>query len=87
MYEMKPNAGSLFRNRNEKDGGNQPNLKGTALVQLDVAQLAIPAKNGGKLELTINGSTKESEKAGKWISLSIKPKLGPGAPEKKPAAE
>jgi hypothetical protein len=61
-WETKPGTGSLFRNRNK--GGNQkaPNLKGEALIEI----------NGQLYPVDIAARVKESEKAGRWLSLTIK---------------
>jgi hypothetical protein len=61
-YEQRPSTGSLFSNRGRKNG-KAPNFKGSGLLELD----------GGRLvELDLAGWTRESERAGKWLSLSIK---------------
>ena len=58
-YEPKDMSGSLFKNqKREKD--THPNMTGSALID--------------GVEYWVSGWTKESEKAGKWISLSFKPK-------------
>src|SRR5262249_27481111 len=64
-YEQKPGQGQLFKNRNRGDNDRAPNLKGTALLQLE---------DGQTVELDIAAWTKESQKAGKWLSLTVKPK-------------
>ena len=61
-YEQRPNSGQLFKNRDRKND-KAPNLKGAGLLELE---------DGSLVELDIGGWTRESEKAGKWISLSIK---------------
>jgi hypothetical protein len=61
-YEFRPGQGQLFKNRDRKNE-KHPNLKGTALLEL---------ADGTTVELDIAGWTKESPKAGKWLSLSIK---------------
>lgn len=61
-FEQRPGQGNLFKNKHHTEGSKQPNLKGTALVQV-----------GNQLvEVELAGWTRESEKAGKWISLSVK---------------
>jgi hypothetical protein len=62
-YEHRPNSGSLFKNRNKGDNEKAPNLKGTALLELP---------DGTTVELDIAAWTRESEHAGKWLSLSVK---------------
>jgi hypothetical protein len=58
-YEPKDMSGSLFKNqKREKD--THPNMTGSALID--------------GVEYWVSGWTKESEKAGKWISLSFKQK-------------
>jgi hypothetical protein len=61
-YEQRPNSGTLFRNPGKKDNAKAPDLKGNALVEI----------NGQLYELDIAAWTKESERAGKFLSLSIK---------------
>jgi hypothetical protein len=65
-FENRPGQGALFRNRHKGENDNAPNLKGTALLQLNDGQL---------VEIEISAWTKESEKAGKWLSLNVKPKV------------
>jgi hypothetical protein len=61
-YEQRPNSGQLFKNR-ERKNPNAPNLKGTGLLELE---------DGSLVELELAAWTKESPKAGKWLSLTIK---------------
>jgi hypothetical protein len=61
-YEAKPGSGTLFRNKDRK-AANHPNLKGSALLQLE---------DGRLVELELAAWTKESERAGKFLSLSVK---------------
>jgi hypothetical protein len=63
-YEQRPNSGQLFLNRKRKND-NAPNLKGSGLLELE---------DGHMVELDIAAWTKESPKAGKWLSLTIKVK-------------
>jgi len=63
-FQQKPGQGALFRNRDRGDNERAPNLKGTALVLV----------GDQILELEIAAWTRESEKAGKWLSLSVKAK-------------
>jgi len=60
-YEAKPGTGTLFRNR-EKKSDRHPNLKGDALVEID----------GQLYQLELAAWTKQSERAGKFLSLSVK---------------
>jgi hypothetical protein len=60
-WEAKPGTGTLFRNRDKKDT-KHPDLRGDALVEID----------GHQYPLEIAAWTKESQKAGKFLSLSIK---------------
>ena len=63
-YEQKPGSGSLFRNKRKEEGDKRPNLTGKALLQV-----------GDQLvEVELSGWTRESERAGKWISLSVRAK-------------
>jgi hypothetical protein len=62
-FEKRPNSGQLFKNDKKGDNSRAPNLKGSALLQLE---------NGELLELDLAAWTRESEKAGRWLSLSIK---------------
>jgi hypothetical protein len=65
-FEKKPGTGALFRNRDRDDNDRAPNLKGYALVEI----------NGEPYELDIGAWTRESERAGKWLSLRVKLKTG-----------
>jgi hypothetical protein len=62
-YELRPGQGQLFKNRDRGNNDRAPNLKGTALLQL---------ADGTTVELDIAAWTKESDKAGKWLSLNVK---------------
>lgn len=64
-FEQKPNSGSLFVNRGREKNPKAPNLKGSALLELESGEL---------IELDIAAWVRESEKAGKWLSLSVKVK-------------
>lgn len=58
-YEVKDNSGSIFKNtKKEKD--THPTMTGSAMID--------------GVEYWVSGWTKESEKSGKWISLSFKKK-------------
>ena len=61
-YEQRPNSGRLFINR-ERKTDDLPNLKGTGLLEL---------VDGSLVELDVAAWTRESPKAAKWLSLSIK---------------
>jgi hypothetical protein len=62
-YELRPGQGQLFKNRDRGNNDRAPNLKGTALLAL---------ADGTTVELDIAAWTRESERAGRWLSLSIK---------------
>jgi len=57
-----PGSEVLFRNRNHKKNPKSPNLKGDALLQL---------LDGGKLEIELAAWVKESDRAGRWLSLAV----------------
>jgi hypothetical protein len=57
-------SGVLFVNKKRGDNTKAPNLKGTGRVTID----------GREYELDLAGWTRQSEKAGKFLSLSIKVK-------------
>jgi hypothetical protein len=60
-WTTKPGTGALFRNR-EKKNDRQPNLKGEAVVEI-----------AGQLHtLELAAWSKESERAGKWLALTVK---------------
>jgi hypothetical protein len=61
-YELRPNSGTLFRNLGKKDNPKAPDFKGDALIEV----------NGQHYQLDIGGWTKQTERAGKFLSLSIK---------------
>ena len=61
-YEQRVNSGQLFKNR-ERKNDKAPNLKGVGLLELE---------DGSLIELEIAAWTRESPKAGRWLSLSIK---------------
>jgi hypothetical protein len=61
-YEHKPGSGSLFRNRDALGNPKAPSMTGTALLEI-----------GDDLyDIEIAGWSKESPKAGKWLSLTVK---------------
>jgi len=64
-FENKPGSGALFRPRQKSDNPKAPTLRGDALLQLEDSTL---------VEIEISAWSKESDKAGRWLSLSVKPK-------------
>lgn len=60
-YQQKPGQGSLFQNR-KRSSDKAPTLKGTALVQI----------GDNMVTLELAGWERHSDKAGNWISLSVK---------------
>jgi len=62
-FEARPNSGALFQNKNKGNNEKAPNLKGNALLELE---------DGSTVELDLAAWTKQSDKAGKWLSLSVK---------------
>lgn len=63
------NSGQLFKNRDKGNNQKAPNLKGNALLEL---------ADASTVEFDIAAWTRESERAGRWLALSIKLE---GAPE------
>jgi hypothetical protein len=61
-YEHRPGQGSLFKNKDALGNPRAPNLKGSALIQ-NCDQF---------YELDLAAWTKKSDRAGKWLSLSVK---------------
>lgn len=61
-YELREGQGSLFKN-DRREKDTQPNARGTALI--------------GGVEYEVSAWTKEG-RAGKWQSLSFKPKQARG---------
>jgi hypothetical protein len=60
-YEQRVNSGSLFKNKDPRTD-KSPNVTGNALLRV-----------GDQLvEIGLSGWTKENEKIGKWLSLSLK---------------
>ena len=59
-YEHREGSGSLFRNTKKEEGSSQPDMRGDVLI-------------GGVLH-EVAAWSKVSDTAGKWLSLSIKPK-------------
>jgi hypothetical protein len=63
-FELCRNLGTLFRNREKGNNLKAPDLKGDGLIEI-----------GGHLyELDLAAWTKQTERAGKFLSLSIKVK-------------
>lgn len=60
-YQQRVGTGSLFTNK-KRSSDKAPNLKGTALVQI----------GNQVVQLELAGWSRESEKAGRWIALSVK---------------
>ena len=59
-YEARPGTGTLFSNRDKKND-KHPDLKGDALIEID----------GQRYQIELAAWTKQSERAGKFLSLSI----------------
>ena len=64
-FENRPGSGALFKSRDREKNPKAPNLRGDALLQLE---------NGELVPIEISAWVKASEKAGRWLSLSVKPK-------------
>jgi hypothetical protein len=62
-FQNRPGQGALFKNRDHEKNPKSPNLKGDALLEL---------ADGTTVELDLAAWTRDSERAGKWLSLSIK---------------
>jgi hypothetical protein len=61
-FEHKPGSGSLFRNRDALGNPKAPSMTGTALLEI-----------GDQFyDIEIAAWSKESPKAGKWLSLNVK---------------
>lgn len=60
-FQQKVGSGSLFINK-KRSSDKSPNLKGTALVQI----------GNQVVTLELAGWERHSDKAGDWISLSVK---------------
>jgi len=56
------NGGVLFLNKKRGDNGKAPTMKGTGRITID----------GREYELDLAAWTRESERAGKFLGLSIK---------------
>jgi hypothetical protein len=68
------NSGSLFRNNYRGDNPKRPNLRGNGRVTID----------GVEYELDLAAWTREGEKAGKYLFLTIKPAASGNAPQGSP---
>lgn len=60
-FQQKVGSGSLFKNK-KRSSDKSPTLKGTALVQV----------GNQTVTLELAGWDRHSDKAGDWISLSVK---------------
>jgi hypothetical protein len=61
-YEQRPNTGSLFSNRDHAKNPKAPTTKGNLLIEI-----------GDQIvEIELAGWTRDSPKAGKWVSLAAK---------------
>ena len=61
-FTQRPNSGALFVNKQRGDNAKAPNLKGTGTIEI----------GGVTYHLDIAAWTRESPKAGRWLSLSIR---------------
>jgi hypothetical protein len=68
-FEQRPNSGTLFKNRDKKEP-KHPDLKGDGLIEIA----------GTLYPVEIGAWTKETPKAGKFLSLSLKLKQSRSAP-------
>jgi hypothetical protein len=74
-YEQKDNSGSVFPNERKREGKNDADLTGQAMV--------------GGVEYWVNGWGKKTKDGRKWLSLSFRPKaaMHPGGGERSAPAE
>jgi hypothetical protein len=71
-FEQRANSAQLFKNRDKKSDSH-PNLKGEgALDATAIRQYLADNPETSTIPLELAAWTKESEKAGKWLSLSVK---------------
>jgi hypothetical protein len=71
-YELKPGQGQLFRNHEKKED-RHPNVKGNAMLDASaVRQYLAEHPDATTIPLELAAWTKESDRAGKWLSLSVK---------------
>jgi len=69
-YEPKPNTGSLFKNTFKK-AENQPDLKGELVLDKVFLEDLIHRSKESTIKVSISAWSKESEKVGKYLSISI----------------
>lgn len=69
-YEPKPNTGSLFKNTYKK-ADNQPDLKGDVILDKVFLEDLMNNSKTSTIKVSISAWSKESEKVGKYLSLSI----------------
>lgn len=69
-YEPKPNTGSLFKNTYKK-AENQPDLKGDLILDKVFLEDLMNNSKTSTIKVSISAWSKESEKVGKYLSLSI----------------
>ena len=69
-YEQKPNTGVLFKNT-YKETENQPNLKGNLILDKVFLEDLIHQSKESTIKVSISAWSKESEKVGKYLSISI----------------
>jgi hypothetical protein len=60
-FEHSPGSGALFKNRHKKNP-KAPNLVGSAVLEME---------DGSRVDVEIAAWTRESPKAGKWLSLAV----------------
>ena len=71
-YKLKPGQGQLFRNREKKED-RHPNVKGNAMIDASaVHQYLAEHPDATTMPLELAAWTKESDRAGKWLSFSVK---------------
>jgi hypothetical protein len=69
-YEAKPNTGSLFKNTYKK-AENQPDLRGELVLDKVFLEDLIHRSKESTIKVSISAWSKESEKVGKYLSISI----------------
>ena len=69
-YEPKPNTGSLFKNTYKK-AENQPDLKGDLILDKVFLEDLMNNSKTSTIKVSISAWSKESEKVGKYLSISI----------------
>jgi len=70
-YEPKPNTGSLFKNTYKKTGDKQRDLRGDMFLAKTLLNDLINNSNGSLVKLSVAVWSKESEKVGKFLTMSI----------------